>query len=127
MKNVFHDYWLFFIGILILLFVFIVTTKTFAANPDLQIEYIYPEEAIPNTAEFRLYVEFVSGTKTQLAVTDQVEQVVWITTVENIPMGRTLNYYMSAIDNDGEEGMSSAYPFKLIGKPTITIIRSKNK
>lgn len=94
-----------------------------AASPDLQIEFEYPAEAVPTTAEFRLYIEKSAGVKTLLATTTDVDGNVWDVSVADVPMGRPYNYYMSAVDTDGDEGLSPPYQYKLIGSPVINVIR----
>ena len=116
-------YRLFLSACLVLLMLISAPFVSFSADADLRIEFDYPAEAVPTTTEFRLYVEKSSGIKTLIATTQSVDGNVWDVSVTDIPMGRPLNYFMSAVDADGDEGISPPEEFKLIGRPVINAIR----
>jgi hypothetical protein len=98
-----------------------------AADPELLIEFAMdPPEAAQYIVEYRLQVtkDSTVGPETIgiLIVTDPT-QMTWTDTFYDIPMGKTLDYYLQSVDADGDIGFSQAYPFKLTGKAIIINIR----
>jgi hypothetical protein len=98
-----------------------------AADPELLIEFaMEPPEAAQYIVEYRLQVTKDSTVGPEaigiLTVTD-LTQMTWTDTFYDIPMGKTLDYYLQSVDADGDIGFSQAYPFKLTGKAIIINIR----
>jgi len=98
-----------------------------AADPELLIEFTMdPPEAAEFIVEYQLLVTkdpnvgpVLIGT---LPVTDS-ENMTWTATFYDIPMGKTLDYYLQSVDADGDRGFSPAFHFKLTGQAIIINIR----
>jgi hypothetical protein len=98
-----------------------------AADPELLIEFAMdPPESAQYIVEYRLQVtkDSTIGPETigTMIVTDPTVME-WTDTFYDIPMGKTLDYYMQSVDGDGDIGFSQAYPFKLTGKAVIIHIK----
>jgi hypothetical protein len=97
-----------------------------AADPQLEITFTMDAEAALFVKEYPLYIEKTPGVNTLLGtlVNTDPTNMVWVDTFYDIPMGKTLNYYMGSVDVDGDAGLlSPPYPFKLTGKAVIIKIR----
>lgn len=100
-----------------------------AADPELQIDiqYTTDPDSIP-VAEYRFYIERVPGSGTPEIVgswpTVETGDLTWSGVFYDIPMGKTLNWYVDAVDSEGDAtALSPAFPFKLTGKAVIINIR----
>ena len=103
------------------------STLSHAKNAVLEVEYVIDPAYEPFIVEYRLYMEDPSvGDKILLANQPITSTRLWTTPVVDIPPGKPMNYYLSAVYDGGEEFTSIAYPFALRGKPTIfKITRTK--
>ncbi len=100
-------------------------SQAYAKDAALEVEFSFdPDYPV---AEFRLLCETVPGSGEQVlvATTADIEVRAWEVMVIDIPPGRTLDWYISAVDQDGDETYSPAYQFKLTGKPTILRIKRR--
>jgi len=109
-----------------LLTLFIANTSQ-AKDAALAVEFSYDKEFEPSITEFKLYCIKVPGSAIQehVATLTDVSSRVWSVPVIDIPPGKSLDYYLSAVDQDGDEHISPAYAFKLIGRPAIRNIRKR--
>lgn len=98
-----------------------------AADPELLIEYAMdPPESISQVVTFNLYVTKVPGSGSRdLIGTIPNDPLVteWQGVFYDIPMGKTLDYYLESIDGEGDSGWSPAYQFKLTGQAIIINMR----
>jgi len=103
-----------------LFLVLVTATAVYAKTVELQIEYGLDPAYEPFITEFRLYIE-EPGTDNRLLLATQplVNAREWTTPTIEVPPGRTMNYYLSAVYEDDAEEISPAYPFALRGKPTV--------
>jgi hypothetical protein len=117
------NWFLFMLMLICLLF----ASSAHAADPELLIEFAMdPPESAQYIVEYRLQVtkDSAIGPETigTMIVTDPTVME-WTDTFYDIPMGKTLDYYMQSVDGDGDIGFSQAYPFKLTGKAVIIHIK----
>ena len=99
------------------------SSVAYAKDAELVIEFSFdPDYPVQ---EFRLLCITVPGSAVQKLIshTTDITTREWTTLVTDIPPGKTLDWYLAAVDVDGMETYSPAYKFKLTGRPTIIRIK----
>jgi len=102
-------------------------TVAFAKSISLTITFEYDVAFEPDTKMFRLYYQ----NKVQPDVLVLVEETtdisarVWDISSFDLAPGKTSEFFVAAVYNDGTEEMSPPYPFKFTGKPVIKDIRKR--
>lgn len=113
--------------ILAMITTLILITSAWATDPQLLIEYaMEPAESISEVAEFRLYVIKVPGSGVKDLIGTWLSDPLiteWTDTYYDLPIGKTLNYYLESVDKEGDTAMSPPYAFKITGQAVIISIR----
>lgn len=109
---------------LILLLLFCLPTVGVAKVTRIEIDFAFESSIEVDIDKYTLYFTYLDDTK--VFITDITDLAIrTFTTPEmDLPVGKTIELYLSATYKSGVEAFSDPFPYKIIGKPTITGARS---
>ncbi len=111
------------LALILLLLVFIPVTGI-AKEVKLQVDFTFESSIEVDIDKYILYFTYLSETKQIIMDVTDLSSRTFDSIPLDLPVGKTINLYMSAIYKSGIESFSDPYPYKIIGKPTIINVRS---
>lgn len=109
---------------LVVLLILCVVASAWAKSVSVKVEFSYDPDFEQGLNKFSLYYLDETESTGRIHVGDltDVTQRIFDTPVFDLPPGKTSDFILVAVHNDGEEFASVIYPWKFTGKPAITNI-----